>query len=155
MATRRINSRLIKLHRSYSVDEVARRLEVHKNSVRGWIRKGLPTLDKCRPVLILGRDLREFLDKQSKARKQPCSPGTLYCFKCRLPSRPALGMVEYVPLNALTGNIQALCETCGTMMNRRARLDALAVKMPNLEVQIGQAPSRIIGRVSPSLNCDN
>lgn len=146
MATRRVNPRLIKLHRTYSVDEAARTLGVHKNSVRGWIKSGLPVIDKARPVLMLGRELRQFLDRQRKARKRPTPPGHFYCFKCHAHSKPALGMVEYTPFNRTTGNLQALCDTCDTVMNRRARQDSLALIMPGLAVQIRQAPSRISRR---------
>lgn len=146
MATRRVNPRLIKLHRTYSVDDVACTLGVHKNSVRGWIKSGLPIIDMARPVLMLGRELRQFLEKQRNARQRPTPPGHFYCFKCRAHSKPALGMVEYTPFNRMTGNLQALCDACDTVMNRRARQDSLALIMPGLAVQIRQASSRISKR---------
>ena len=154
MSGRRPNPRLIKLHRSYSVEEAARALGVHKNSVRGWIKSGLPTVDETRPTLIHGSALRSWLEKQRKAAKRPCSPGTLYCFKCRQPKSPALGMVEYKALTVTSGNLAALCFDCGTMMHRRARRDTIAAAMPNLAVQITEAQPSIIERTCPSLNCD-
>jgi len=154
MPARRINSRLIKLHRSYSVEEAARALGAHKNSVRGWIKDGLPTIDRSRPSLILGQDLRAYLESKRKAAKRPCPPGTLYCFKCRQPRAPAMGMVEATSQNATTGNLSAICEVCNTMMHRRTRLAAIAVIMPNLDVQIREASPRLLERTSPSLNCD-
>ena len=154
MPARRINSRLIKLHRSYSVEEAARALGAHKNSVRGWIKDGLPTIDRSRPSLILGQDLRAYLESKRKAAKRPCPPGTLYCFKCRQPRAPAMGMVEATRQNATTGNLSAICEVCNTMMHRRTRLAAIAVIMPNLDVQIREAGPRLLERPSPSLNCD-
>jgi excisionase family DNA binding protein len=155
MSARRINPRLIKIHRAYSVDEAARALGVHKNSVRGWIKKGLPVVDSGRPVLILGDDLRGYLERQRKARKRPCPPGTIYCFKCREPRRPALGMVEYVSGNGAAGNLTALCETCDTMLFRRARHSDVATIMPGIDVQIREAGGRLLERLSPSLNCDS
>ena len=155
MSARRINPRLIKLHRPYSVEEVARTLGVHKNSVRGWIKDGLATVDRSRPMLILGHELRAYLESKRKSAKRPCPPGTLYCFKCRRPRAPAMGMVEATCQNATTGNLSALCEKCGTMMHRRARSDAISTIMPNLDVQIREAEPRIYERPAPSLNCDN
>lgn len=154
MPARRINPRLIKIHRAYSVEEAARTLGAHKNSVRGWIRKGLPVVDGRRPVLILGNDLRAFLERNCKARKRPCPPGTIYCLKCREPRGPALSMVEYVPRNGATGDLTALCEACGTMMFRRARRGDIAAIMPGIDVQIREAGARLIGCTPPSLNCD-
>lgn len=154
MSTRRINPRLAKLHRSYSVVELATVLDVHRHTVRGWIKVGLPTVDRTRPVLIHGSDFQDWWGKRRKVAKRPLQPGQLYCFKCRQPSAPAFGMVEYAATNGATGNLKALCETCGTMMHRRARLASIAAIMPDLDVRRGEAPPSIIGRTQPSLNCD-
>lgn len=155
MPARRINPRLIKLHRPYSVEEAARVLGAHKNSVRRWIKDGLPVVDDRRPTLILGYELRAYLDRKRQAGKRPCPPGTIYCLKCREPRRPALGMVEYMPCNAATGNLTALCEACGTTLFRRARRGDVAAIMPGIEVQIREAHARLIERATPSLHCDN
>ncbi len=136
---RRINPRLAKRHRCFTVYELADLLGAHRNTVRQWIRDGLPVL----------------WGKRTKARKRPCQPGQMYCFKCREPKAPALGMVEYAATNAVTGNLKALCETCGTFMHRRTRLADIAAKMPGLDVQITQAPSSIDAQAHPSPNCDN
>ena len=154
MPARRVNPRLAKLHRSYSVVELAATLGVHKHTVRGWIKAGLPTVDSTRPVLILGSDFQDWWRKQRKAAKRPLQPGQLYCFKCRQPRAPALGMVEYTATNAVTGNLKAMCETCGTMMHRRTRLASIAANMPDLDVQRTEAATRISERAHPSLNCD-
>ena len=152
---KRINPRRAKQHRSYSVIELADVVDVHKHTVRGWIRKGLPVIDGAKPTLITGRDFQTWWSKQRKAAKRPCQPGQMYCFKCRKPKRPALGMVEYAATNAATGNLKAICETCETMMHQRAQLANIAARMPGLDVQITQAPSRIVERAYPSQNCDN
>ncbi|MEP0189656.1 MAG: helix-turn-helix domain-containing protein [Erythrobacter sp.] len=151
---KRINPRLAKLHRSFAVNELADLLGVHKHTVRGWIKKGLPVINDAKPTLIHGSEFQEWWAKQRKAAKHPCQPGQMYCFKCREPKAPALGMVEYAATNAATGNLQALCEACETMMHQRARLANLATRMPGLDVQITQAPSRIVERTHPSSNCD-
>jgi len=154
VAGKRASPRAIKLHRTYSVEEAARTLGVHKNSVRGWQRDGLTPIDNARPILFLGRDLRAFLERRSTSRKCPCHPGTLYCFRCREPRAPALGMVDWTPINDRTGNLKALCGTCETIMHRRARRDALAKIMPGLHVQIAEGPSGLKGEPIPSLDCD-
>src|SRR5260370_3642863 len=96
MVRHRINPRLVKIHRSYTVDEHARMLGTHKNTVRNWIRDGLPLIDDQRPALIQGRDLAEFLRKRCQAAKHPCPTGYLFCLKCRTPKEPAGQMAEYV-----------------------------------------------------------
>jgi len=152
---KRINPRCAKLHRSYSVTELADVLSVHKHTVRGWIKLGLPVIDGAKPTLVLGSEFQMWWGKRAKAKKRPCQPGQMYCFKCREPKAPALGMVEYLPKNAATGNLKAMCETCGTMMHRNIRLADIAARMPGLAVQITQAPSSIVARAHPPSNCDN
>lgn len=64
-SSRRPDHRRVKLHRTYSVDEVARLLDMHPNTVRTWVREGLPLLDSKRPQLIHGTDLTDFLTTPS------------------------------------------------------------------------------------------
>jgi hypothetical protein len=154
MAARRVNPRTVKLHRSYSVAELAACFGVHKNTVRHWQRDGLTPLDAGRPVLFQGATIRAFLTKRNASRKCPCPPGTLYCFKCRAARPAALGMVDYVSINAVSGNIRGICATCETVMHRRARMAALASIMPDCDVQFVQAQSRLKGSPLRSLNCD-
>lgn len=154
MAQRRDSPRHIKLHRSYTVEEIASALGVHKNSVRGWQRAGLQPIDDCRPIMFQGGALRSFLEQRRASRKRPCRPGTLYCFKCREPRPPALDMVDWVPITSTSGNLKAMCATCETVMHRRARLEALPSIMPRIAIQIPQGTSRLRGCSSPSVNCD-
>ncbi len=136
MASRRLNPNLLKVHRSYTAGELADRLGVHKNTIRNWQRDGLAALDDSRPVLFQGATVREFLRARNTGRKSPCGPGRFYCFRCRAPQVPAGSMVDFVPLNARSGNLRALCGTCGGLMHRRASLTALSTVMPGIAVQI-------------------
>jgi excisionase family DNA binding protein len=152
----RLNPRLAKLHRSYTVEEVARLYKRHRNTVRTWLKTGgLRAIDGGKPALIQGRVLRAFLEARRVADKRPCPPGFLYCFKCRQPRQPALGMADFIPRPAGAGNLRALCEDCGTTMNRRARWCAVGAVLPGIEVRVMQAPPRIAECASPSLNSDN
>ena len=155
MATKRINPNRIKRHRSYTAGELAGLLEVHKNTVRQWTRDGLNPLGNGRPALFHGAETRAFLVSRNARRKRPCLPGSIYCFRCREPRHPAGAMADYSPVNASSGNLQALCETCETIMHRRVRLAELAAKMPNVNVRIMEAPAHLIGKSCPSLNCDS
>lgn len=154
MAARRVNPRAVKLHRSYSVPELAACLGVHRNTVRHWQREGLTPLDGARPVLFQGAIVRAFLSARNASRKRPCPPGTLYCFRCREPRPPALGMVDYLSINAISGNVRAICATCETVMHRRASKAALKSILPGFDIQFAEAWPRLKGSSSPSLNCD-
>lgn len=154
MAAPRKSPSVVKLHRTYNIAELAACLGVHKNTVRHWQRAGLMPLDRQRPVLFHADAVRAFLSTRSASRKSPCGPGKLYCFKCRAPSAPALGMIDYVAINATGGDVRAICATCETVMHRRASKASVPVIFPGCEVQFVEGPSRLMGSTIPSLNCD-
>jgi hypothetical protein len=122
--------------------------------VRHWQGEGLKPLDGRRPVLFHGSTVRAFLASRNARRKSPCGPGLLYCFRCRAPRPPALGMVDYLPISATGGNIRALCATCETVMHRRAAKASLGAILPGCDVHVAQAPPRLEDRRRPSLNSD-
>src|SRR3954470_9567922 len=100
-----LNYRLLKIHRSYTVEDVASLYGVHKNTVREWLRTGLSVCNERRPILILGSDLAEFLLKRRNARRCKCGPGFMYCLRCRSPQLPAGGMADYVAKSPTLGNL--------------------------------------------------
>ena len=61
MGGRTPNHRLVKVHRSYSVEEISSLLGVHKNTVRAWLKQGLPPIDGRRPTLVHGPTLIRLL----------------------------------------------------------------------------------------------
>lgn len=143
MRKRRPNPRLAKIHRNYTVDEVANLFDVHRNTVREWVKRGLPTNDGKRPMLILGRDLVTFLTTRRAKNKRPCLPGEIYCVRCRAPRTPAGEMVDYVPLTATLGNLAAICSVCESMIYRRISLAKLAHVCGKLDVTMPQALEHI------------
>ena len=124
MGNRRLNPRLAKKHRSYSVAEAARLFEVHRQTVRHWIKHGLPTVGGSGPKLILGEDLSEYLTKRRDARKVRCPPGTLYCIRCRAPKRPAGDETDCVSTTTDFRNLRGICPDCGLLMHRRVKRSA-------------------------------
>ncbi len=153
MSRTRLNPRLAKLHRSYTVEGTGRLFDVHPNTVRAWLKAGLPAIDGGRPALIQGKALRTFLEARRAAAKRPCPPGTLYCFKCRIPRAPAPDSVVFQAREAGAGNLRARCATCDTWMFQRARQSRLGVILPGYAVLIVKAPPRIRECPPPSLNC--
>jgi hypothetical protein len=136
MPKRRIDPRRIKIHRTYTVEEAAKVIGAHKNSVRLWIKQGLPTADERRPTLLIGKDIRSFLENRKAKRKHRLAAGQFYCLKCRAPKTPARGMVDYNPSLPTLGNLTALCPDCETIMNRRTSLAGLNRIKGELDVKI-------------------
>jgi excisionase family DNA binding protein len=145
------NPRLAKLHRAYTTEQAARLFGVHRNTVRAWIKAGLPTV-AGRPALIEGRELRAFLERRSAAAKRPCPPGTLYCCKCRVPRAPVPHAVVFEAREHGAGSLRAICVTCGTRMFQRARQERLGAVIPGIVVLIVKAPARIAECPPPSPN---
>lgn len=153
-SARRVNPHVVKQNRSYSVGELASCCGVHKNTVSHWRRNGLTPIDGQRPYLFHGAMVRAFLISRNNSRKRPCSPGSLYCFRCREPRRPIPTSAEYLPVPTGAGNLRAICGECGTTMHRRVQQVAIHTILPGLLVQIREAAPRLNGSSSPSPNCD-
>src|SRR5262245_42028754 len=151
---KRLNPRRIKIHRSYTVGETAALFGSHKNTVRTWLKTGLQPIDQHRPVLIQGRQLASYIDARRKRRRQPCRPGELFCFRCRMPKAPAAGLADYLPVTPSSGNLMARCSDCGTRMFRRVSLSKLAAAAGDLQVALQQAEQRLTECAGASLNCD-
>jgi hypothetical protein len=152
---RRPDGRRVKSLRSYAIDEAARVIGVHRNTVRHWVKNGLPVLDDRRPALILGSDLKGFLARQRKARRQPCQPGEIFCVKCRKPQKPDGAVADYEPSSSTAGALVGLCPVCGTLIYRRTSLARLPAVKGILDVQIKRPQSRIGESAGPFVNCDS
>ena len=154
MRKRNPNPRLVKIHRNYNVEEVASLLKVHKNTVREWIKRGLPTIDDKRPTLILGRDLSVFLQARRMKNKQPCKPNQMYCLPCREPKIPAGNMVDYQPRTESLGNLFGICPDCETGMNRAINLEKLEIIRLVLDISLPEGLQRIVDSNQPTVNSD-
>lgn len=137
------NYRLVKIHRNYYVEEIAKLFGKHRNTVRDWIKRGLPTSDRKRPLLILGRDLAAFLQARRLKNKRTCQPGEIYCVRCRAPQKPAGDMAECQVSTATLGNLIGICPKCDCMMYRRVNLAKLEQVRGKLDITMTQAPGHI------------
>ena len=112
------NPNKCKIHRSYTVEEVADLYGVHKRTVRNWIKKGLPIFKDIRPLLILGTDLKLFISNKRKENKHTCKPSEIYCFRCRIPQNPELETVQFTQQSSGIGRVFAVCSVCDSKVNK-------------------------------------
>ena len=154
MKKRRPNHRLVKIHRSYTVEEIAKLFGIHKNTVRSWVKVGLTTIDHKRPMLILGHGLAAFLQARRLKNKRTCKPGELYCVRCRVPKFPAGDMADYEPVTEKIGNLIAICPDCHSIINRRVSLAKIEEVCGKMDITFPQAMRRIVESTKPTVNSD-
>ena len=154
MGKRYPNPQLVKIHRSYTVEEVARLLGKHKNTVRKWVKDGLATIDDKRPMLILGPELVAFLQARRSENKQSCKPGQLYCVRCRVPKFPEGNMADYEPVTEKIGNMIAICPDCDSIMNRWVSMARIAEVCGNIDITFSEEQRHIFKRAKPTENSD-
>jgi hypothetical protein len=110
--------------------------------------------DDQRHLLILGRDLGDFLQAKRTKNKRPCRSDEIYCVRCRTPRKPAGDMADYAPFSPTSGLLSAICPQCDLMIYKRVSWLALQQVCTLLDVTITQAHSRIGDSTPPSLNSD-
>jgi len=153
--SRSINPNLAKIHRSYTVEEVADLFKVHKGTVRNWLKKDLSVCDNRLPILILGSVLREFIRAKKTKRKQKCKPWEFYCMRCKRPQAPVENMADYEAQTATKGRLIALCPVCLSVMNKYASLSSLEQIKGKLEISLPMRQKHINKSNNPLLNCDS
>jgi hypothetical protein len=137
------NPNLVKINRNYTVEDVANLCSVHKNTVRSWVKDGLTTIDNKRPMLILGSDLKDYLQAKRKSKKRKCLPIEIYCVRCRLPQLPAGNMADYEPINGNTGRLKGLCPCCSGIINKYFNIAQLEQIQGKLDIMLTKALKHI------------
>ena len=115
---RRYNVRLIKATWPYTAQEIAELFDIHKNAVLRWLKEGLHADRNQRPYLIRGDELIRFLNRRQDGKRRRCGPGEFFCFKCRVPREPYLGIADIAIESPTRFRIKALCSVCDTSMNK-------------------------------------
>lgn len=148
------NPNRVKLNRSYTFEELAAVLGVHKNTVASWVKNGLPCLKERRPFLILGAEARVYLQQQRTVKKQQCKPDELFCMRCKAPTRPAENFVEYLPLSATKGRLMGFCGRCESVVNKFVSVERLAEYSMVFDLSVPKALEHINDCDNPLLNSD-
>jgi hypothetical protein len=154
MGTKHPNPRLAKIHRNYSIEELASLFKVHKNTVRGWLRDGLASIDDRRPTLIRGDETRRFLIERRAKAKRSCGPGRIYCLPCRAPKVPAGNMAELSSKDGTNGSLCGICPDCDRLIYRRVNPARLDEVRGDLDISVARAAIRIEETTGPKVICN-
>lgn len=109
----------------YDVEEVCamyKRYSLHPQTVRQWIKDGLPTIDQRKPTLIYGAELKAFLGKMNSAHKCQTAFDQMFCLKCRDAKTPYQKRVQLEQTKNYV-KAKAHCLSCKTIMNKTYKMD--------------------------------
>jgi len=148
------NPRRVKIHRNYTVEEVAQVCHVHKGTVRNWTKNGLETIDCNRPTLVLGAVLRAFLETKRTKNKQKLKPGEIYCVRCRKGICPLGDFAELQRVGGAGWRLVGFCPSCESEVFRLVSVVRLCAAIGNLNVTIPEALKRLVNGSSPFVNSD-
>ncbi|SEK62649.1 hypothetical protein SAMN05421666_0707 [Roseovarius nanhaiticus] len=115
---KRVSARRVKVHRQYTYESAADALGVTAHTVRAWREVGLAVLDSQKPHLILGRELKRFIESRMSTKSRKLALDEFYCMSCRAPRAPYGAMADYVPFNTTRGRLVVLCGVCETPCNK-------------------------------------
>jgi hypothetical protein len=124
---KRYNTRLIKASRSYSPSEIAKLFDIDRKTCFRWIKsKGLRVIEKnTNPLLVYGKDLKEFIIKEKSERKTKLKENEFYCMKCHKAVRAKTGSENIIKTGKMIGKNNedqfkkiGLCEFCETKLNK-------------------------------------
>ena len=154
------NPRLIKGRRTYTFAEIAKIYGAHIRTVHRWTKEGLLVIcQEKTPHLVLGADVRRFLQENTKKRRQPLRADEFYCPRCRRPQKSRLDGISVRWTGRKLGEvfkqviIRGICQACGQSMIRfssdRKIKDFTAANMTFTE-----PPKRLTGGEGTSVNAD-
>ncbi len=130
----RIDPRRIKIHLSYTVEDLAGLLACHKQTVRNWLKQGLASLnDGKRPLLIQGGVARAYLETRRRETKRRCKTDELYCLSCREPRAADKGRLRLEKHDRAPAMLSGFCSHCGNRMFKRVSAGAVADLQSQIE----------------------
>ena len=136
MGKRNYPLKSIKYWYSYDIDEVCALYQsqrLHQQTVRGWVKDGLPVIDKQRAFLIYGEDLRVFLGKMNEKNKCKTKLNEMFCMSCK-EAKPFLKNQIQLEQKGKRVLARALCRDCQTKMNKSYSLDNISEIRNSLHV---------------------
>lgn len=99
-------------------------LGLHPQTVRKWIKDGLPTVDTGKPILIYGNNLIEWLKKRNYSNKCSTELNQMFCMKCQ-DARQVFQRQISIDQNGRFLKVKGICRNCKTIMNKNYKLAVL------------------------------
>ena len=119
------NIRLIRVRRSYSVTEIAALFKVHQQTVRTWHKAGMKPIEESeKPLLFLGRDIQQFLQKRRASKRRRLNNDQFYCARCKEARQSHRADVQIINTGRLLGRgkrsiqFRGKCSICSATVYR-------------------------------------
>lgn len=137
------NTRRIKNNKPYTNQEIAHLLNVNIRTVRHWKREGLQIIPNLYPHIILGKDLKNFLEQKLSSRRTKLRDSELYCVKCKKAVIPLDKQVNLVYSGKLIGTknrtreftIRGICPHCNSHIHRFSNNSKLNIVNKNFNIK--------------------
>jgi hypothetical protein len=131
--TRRYDPRRAHLHKCYTAREIVDAFKVSLTTVRRWHALGLTPIDRRRPFLYPGTELRAFIERLNPKR-QPLMPGDLHCVACKAPKVPKGKRARIIRRDRTRCLLAGECPDCGRRMHLWVRLSELVLRAGDLTI---------------------
>ncbi len=128
----RFNPQIIHGHVSYTIRELAEVFEINQKTCLRWIAEGLETVPgQKKPILILGSELKKFINHKNSKKKVQLERHEFYCFRCKAPRRAKRGTITK------SGDTKrAECSVCNAKMTRKIKPHRKDYHIPSTPVQM-------------------
>jgi len=123
---KRYKTKLIRQRRSYTLEEIAKLQNKGKRTCFRWIEEGLSVVEiDAKPLLVMGYELKRFLEEKQKKNKAPMEKDEYYCLRCKKPAKARLGSEQINPTGKKIGKDNreqmmktGLCNVCNGKLYR-------------------------------------
>lgn len=156
----RRNRMRLRLHRSYTMRELAEVLDVHVRTIQSWHKQGMSAIDEqTRPLLFLGNTTRSFLKTRLEKRRTALGPDEIYCLRCATGVIPRPDRVSIEVTDRRLGRhsklvvVRGECPHCRGKVVRLASLRSICESVWWTKLQ--QADKRLSGISIPYCNTDS
>ena len=149
---RKINIAKIRPSHTYNREEIEKSQNRTKETVRRWIREGLPPIPGTNKQRFDGAEFKAWAIAREAERKRPCKPDQFFCMNgnCRTQRLPAVGSVFIRKTNTNLGSIEANCVSCGGAVKKGFAMKDLAETEATFESFVGNVRDLLRYRDPPS-----
>jgi hypothetical protein len=137
---KKYKTKLIKTRDSYTSKQISELFNVHLKTVQFWVKEGLPVISN-KPILIMGYELKLFLDNKQQNRKCKLESDQFYCTKCRKAVRSTDNDVWLELTGKTIGKnnyqeivIKGVCDECLSRVNRFSHFGRIEEIQTNFDV---------------------